>query len=73
MAACIDGRRFLDGAGDAADEAAAADGHHHCLKLRDLLQKLKANGSLAGHDAGVVEGMDEGEMLLVAQTQGLGA
>ena len=46
-----DGFSLLDRKGDAADEAAAADGHHDLLHLRQLLQDLQADGALAGDDA----------------------
>ena len=61
------GVRLLDGAGDAADEAAAADGHDDGFEVGDLLEQLEADGSLAGHDGGVVEGVDEGDACSAAQ------
>ncbi len=51
---------FLEGAGDAADEAAAADGDDDGFEVVDLLEEFEADGSLPGHDEWVVEWMDEG-------------
>ena len=61
---------FLDGAGDAADQSASADGDHHRLDFRMLLQHFKSEGALAGDDRVVIEGMDESEMLLLAAPDG---
>ena len=57
---------FLEGAGDAADEAAAADGDDDGFEVGNLLEEFEADGALAGDDFGVVEGMDEGAALLPA-------
>ena len=61
---------LLEGAGDAADEAAAADGHDDGFDVGDLLEQFEADGALAGDDFGVVEGMDEGAALFDAAAQG---
>jgi hypothetical protein len=67
------GLHFLDGAGDAADEAAAADGDDDGFEVFDLLEEFEADGSLPCHDERVVEGMDEGHALLFAEAGGFGA
>ena len=61
---------FLDGAGDATDQAAAADGDHHRLNFGMLLQHFKSEGALAGDDRVIIERMDESEMLLLAAPDG---
>ena len=53
--------------GDAADEPAAADGHDHRLEVRVLLEQLEPDRALPRHDRVVVEGVDEGEPLRLAQ------
>ena len=65
------GLQALHGVGEAGDEPTAADGHEDHVHIRQLLQNLQADGALAGHDAVIVEGMDEGEALLVPQAHGL--
>ena len=65
------GLQALDGEGDAADEAAAADGADDLLDLGQLLQDLQANGALAGHDIVIVEGMGKGVAVLGGQAGGL--
>jgi hypothetical protein len=52
---------LLDGAGDAADEPAAADGDDDGFEVGDLLQQLEADGSLPRDDLVVVKGVQEGE------------
>ncbi len=61
---------LLDGAGNAADQAAAADGHDHRFNLGMLLQHLETESSLAGDDRVIVERVDESEMLLLAAANG---
>ena len=65
------GLQALDGEGDAADQAAAADGADHLLHVGELLQNLQADGALAGNDVGVVEGMGEGVAVELGQAVGL--
>ena len=62
--------RFLDGAGDAADQSASANGDHHRLDFRMLLQHFKSEGALAGDDRIVIEGVDESEVLLFTAPDG---
>src|ERR1019366_7763364 len=62
---------FLQRAGDAGDQSAAADGHHDGFDVGDLLEKFEADGALAGDDLGVVEGVDEGAAFFNAAAQGL--
>ncbi len=61
---------LLEGAGDAADEAAAADGDDDGFDVGDLLEQFEADGALAADDLGVVEGMDEGAALFDAAAHG---
>ena len=61
---------FLDGAGDAADQAAAADGDYDHLNFGMLLQHFESERALAGDDRVIVERMDESEMLLLAAPDG---
>ena len=63
--------RLLDRAGDAADEPAATDGNDDGLEAGNLFEQLKSDGSLARHDGGIVEGMDEGHVLRGADAAGL--
>ena len=57
----------LDGQRDAADQAAAADGADHLVHFGQLLEDLQADGALAGHDVGIIEGMGEGVAVLLGQ------
>ena len=61
---------FLDGAGDAADQATAADGNHDHFNFGMLLQYFQSKRALAGDDRVIIERMDEGEMLLLAAPDG---
>ena len=65
------GPRLFHRAGDAADQAAAADRHHDRFDIRKLLQHLEPDRALPGDDLIVIEGMDEGELLLLLQARGL--
>ena len=67
------GLALLDGAGDAADEAAAADGDDDGFEVRNLVEEFEADGSLPGDHFVVVEGMQEGEAVGVALADGFGA
>ena len=62
---------FLESAGYAADEAAAADGHDDSFDVRDLFEQFEGDGALAGDDFGIVEGMDEGAAFFEAAAHGL--
>ena len=62
---------LFEGAGDAADESAAADGDDDSFDVGDLLEQFEADGALAADDLGVVEGMDEGAALFDAAAHGL--
>ena len=57
----------LDVGGDAGDQPAAADAAEHGVDrpvvARVLAQDFHADGALAGDHVGIVEGMDEGELL----------
>ena len=53
---------FLDGAGDAADQAAASDRDHHRLDFGMLLQHFQSQRALAGDDRIVIERVDESEV-----------
>jgi len=64
------GIAFLDGAGDAGDQPAAADGHDYGLDIGKLLENFKTDGSLAGDDGIVIEGMDEDEVIVLCALQG---
>ena len=65
------GAGLFEGAGDAADEASAADGDDDRFQIRHLLQELEGDGSLAGDDFGVVKGVDEGSALFAVDGGGL--
>src|SRR5512135_2630216 len=56
----------------ASDRTAAAHRHDHRIEIGILLVNLKADGSLAGDDPGVVEGRNERERFFPAQPDGLG-
>ena len=62
--------RLLDGAGDAADEAAAADGDDDGFERGNLLHHLERDGSLTGHDGCVVEGVEEDHAFALAEARG---
>ncbi len=62
---------LLEGAGDAADESAAADGNDDSLDVGDLLEELESDGALAGDDFRIVKGMDESAALFNATAQSL--
>jgi hypothetical protein len=64
------GALFLDGAGNAADEAASADGDDDGLEVGHLLQQLQADGALSGDDGVVIEGVEEDEAFGVAAAAG---
>ena len=83
-AAFIEGRRevctptilnfgicFLDGAGNAADQAAAADGNDYRFNFGMLLKHFKTESSLPCDHRVIIKGMDEGQMLLMAAADGL--
>ena len=59
----------LHGKGDARDQSAAAHRHHDGLNVGQLVEQLQTDGSLARNDVLVVEGMNEGVAVLVAQLQ----
>ncbi len=63
---------LLDGAGDAADEATAADGDHDGVEVGDLLEEFETDGSLASDDEWIVEGVDEGHGFGIADAAGFG-
>jgi hypothetical protein len=64
---------LLDGAGDAADEPAAADGDDDGFEVGDLLEQLEADGSLPCDHLVVIEGMQEGEAVSAALADRFGA
>jgi hypothetical protein len=61
---------LLEGAGDAADEAAAADGDHDGFNVWDLFEEFEADGSLTADDHGIIEWMDEGATFFDAAAEG---
>ena len=65
------GHQVLNGIGRPRDQSASADGHEEDVAVRQLSAQLQTDGALPGHDPIVVEGMDEGELLLLAQPRGL--
>ena len=54
----------LEKAGDAAHQAAAANGYEDGVQLRLLVQQLDGDGALTGDDVLVVVGGDEGLVAL---------
>src|ERR1700728_1799155 len=64
---------FLNGAGHAADEAAAADGNHDRFQAGNLLKQLEADGPLPGDDRVIVEGVEESEPVGFALANGFRA
>ena len=62
----------LDEDGDARGEPPAAHGDEEAVELGVLLDDLQADGALAGDDARVVEGGDEGAALGLGDALGLG-
>ncbi|MCY1217762.1 hypothetical protein D9M72_296900 [compost metagenome] len=50
---------FLDGSGDAGNQAAAAHGDDDGIHILQVLQDLAADGSLAGHHQRIFEGVDD--------------
>ena len=63
---------MLNGIGDTGNQPAAADGDDNGIYIRELFQDFQADGTLAGDDVLVVEGMYEGEVLLLLELAGLG-
>ncbi|MCY1368666.1 hypothetical protein D9M69_556630 [compost metagenome] len=62
------GPHGLDVVGHAGDEAAAADRHEHRVERALVLaQDFHRDGALARDDIGIVEGMNEGQVLLRLQ------
>ena len=61
---------FLDGAGNATDQATAADRDYDHLNFGMLLQYFQSKRALACDDRVIVERMDESEMLLLAAPYG---
>ena len=53
---------------DAGDQSAAADRDDDLVEVRRVGQHLERDGALAGHDGGIVVGMDEGEAFLCARS-----
>ena len=51
--------RLLHGAGNAPDQPAAPDGHHHGFQIGDLFQQLQPDRSLPGDHRVVVEAVDK--------------
>lgn len=66
------GVQGLGGGGHARDQAAAAYRHGQDLEVGHVLEHLQRHRALAGHDVEVVEGVDEGQALRLAQPQGVG-
>ena len=61
---------FFHGTGDATDEASAANGNHDRLKIRHLLENLESDGSVPRNDCGIIERVDESQMLAFGETTG---
>ncbi len=57
---------FFDGAGDAADEASSTNGRNDDFDAGMLLQDFQAESSLPCDDGVVIEGMNQGEAVLLA-------
>ena len=55
----------LDGAGDARDQTAAANGHDDGIHIVQLVEDLQTDGALAGDHVLVVKGVDKGVAPLV--------
>ena len=66
------GLQLLDSVADAGDKTAAANGGDDDIHVLQLIEDLKADGTLSCHDGGIVKGMDEGIVMLVTETDGLG-
>ena len=64
--------QLLHRKGDAADEAAAPDGHHDLLYLGALVQNLQGNGPLAAHSIPVRGGVHIVQMLFFCQLTRIG-
>src|SRR5689334_4386640 len=65
------GPQFLDRAGYADNQSAAAHRHDHRFELRALLEQFKSDSALAGDDGDVVEGVHKRESLLAREFQGM--
>ncbi len=62
----------LDIGRNAGDQAATADRHEHRVqRSRVLAQDFHGDGALAGDDFGIVEGVDEGQLVLFLQLRGV--
>ncbi len=58
------GIRFFQRATDSADQSTSADRHDDRLKIGMLLKQFQPQSSLPGNHHIIVEGMDEGEVVL---------
>ena len=67
------GPGFLNGAGDAGDQAAATNGDHHSLQAIKLLQQFKPDGALPRDDQGIIERVDKRHVVGLAEARGFGA
>ena len=65
------GHQMFDGIGRARNESAAADRHQKDVAIGQLPAQLQTDGALAGHDAVIIERMDEGELVLITEPNGL--
>ncbi|SPC08061.1 hypothetical protein CT19431_190026 [Cupriavidus taiwanensis] len=66
------GAHRLDVRGDTGDQPAAADGDEHRVdRARMLAQDFHGDGALAGDHLGVVERVDEGQLVLFLQHRGV--
>jgi hypothetical protein len=67
----MDGFNAFRRNGNAGDKPAAPDGHDDLVEIRRVGQHFQRYGALAGHDLGVVVGMDEDEALPFSDLAGM--
>ena len=60
----------LDGIGHTAYQSTAADGHHYGLYIGQLVQQFQTYSALSGYHVLVIERVNKGVAVLVAQLQG---
>jgi hypothetical protein len=64
--------QVLRGRGHACDQSAAADRDRQDFQVRHVFQHLQRHRALAGHDVGIIERMDVGQLALGAEPVGRG-
>jgi hypothetical protein len=65
--------RFFQRAGDATNQATAANRNDHGFEVGVLFEELQANRALPSDDGIVIEGMNESEVFGLAAAQGTSA